>query len=72
MKIETKEVGFSPIELALTIESIEELSSLWHRFNVQGNEIEANSTGGLNINEYFDHNDIWSVLNDLVIKNGLK
>lgn len=72
MKIETKEVGFSPIELTLTIESIEELSSLWHRFNVQGNQIEADSTSGLNINEYFDHEDVWRVLNEFAIKNGLK
>ena len=72
MKIETKEVGFSPIELTLTIESNEELSSLWHRFNPKGRILKELNLSGLRVNEYFDHNDIWSVLNKFAIKNGLK
>lgn len=38
-EIKTKEKGFEPIELNITIESMEELKELCTRLNVKGSEL---------------------------------
>ena len=45
MKVEVKEVEkkFEPIELVITIESEEELCSLWHRLFLSSNVVNNNS-----------------------------
>jgi len=42
MQVESTQeyIGFRPIKLTLTIESVEELCALWHRFNVSPGGIE--------------------------------
>jgi len=45
MKVEVKQVEkkFEPIELVITIESEEELCSLWHRLNLSPSVVNSNS-----------------------------
>jgi hypothetical protein len=38
--INVKEAKFEPIEIKLTIESLDELNSLWHRTNLHENEVK--------------------------------
>jgi hypothetical protein len=76
MKIEVKpkQPEFEPIELTLTIESSDELESLWHRFSVGNSVIRANAS---NIKQWkekiiFEHTEIFEKLNELAIERGMR
>lgn len=71
MKVELKEKGFQPIKLKITIESEEELCSLWHRMNVNSKNIDIHSQDTL---KYKSCTGIflYEKLNYLVKKHNLK
>ncbi len=62
-EIKTKEKGFEPIELNITIESMEELKELCTRLNVRSSDInKLDESYGIIGDET---TDLWIVLNSL-------
>lgn len=74
MKVEVneKEKGFQPIKLKITIESEQELCSLWHRMNVSVSNVNDYSGDILKYKSTDKDVCLFNKLNQLVKTNNLK
>ena len=72
VEVKTEEKKFEPIELTITIESEEELCSLWHRMNALNSEINP-----IRAKDVLKHkcenelNDLFKVLDKLAKQRNL-
>lgn len=73
INVETKETIFEPIELTITIESKEELETLWHRFNIskKGVERETDPIGDVDRIVLVDTYDVFCKLDALLSERGV-
>ena len=64
---------FSPINITITIDSVSELETLWHRFNVSKDAIrEASSSPFGNSITLVDDWDIFDLLDSIAVDGGYK
>tara|TARA_R110000744_G_scaffold148351_2_gene261425 strand:- start:26380 stop:26604 length:225 start_codon:yes stop_codon:yes gene_type:complete len=70
IKINQEESEFKPIEITITLQSEEDLCSLWHRFNVSKKTVNKESEDSIKY-ECAENYKIWKVLDILVDKNNL-
>ena len=70
IKINQEESEFKPIEITITLQSEEDLCSLWHRFNVSKITVNKDSEHSIKY-ECAENYNIWKVLDILVDKNNL-
>ncbi len=70
MKVKVNEsTEFKPIKLEITIETEEELCSLWHRVQIHSTAVPVKC---LLKHDVMQDYELWDKLDDLVIKHNLK
>ena len=66
MKVEYQAKEFKPIKLTITIETEEELCSLWHRLNASGDGVLKHSSDNYLKHGVSSDYELWSKLEVLV------
>ena len=73
MKCKTLKEGFHPITVSITIESKDELKYLWCLANTPASEVRNCSSYNKTMSNYkYDTLDLFHMIDDIAIKNGLK
>ena len=73
VKVRTIEEIFQPIELVITIENEQDLINLWHRFYLNQDDVNKNTSNQLKGAMCHGNNaTIWNKLDDLVIERNLR
>lgn len=71
-EVKKKEVAFEPIELVITIWSLNDLKTLYNIFNVSGQMVsdrsKQNGNYKIDVKEVVDFYDVWDEINE-TLKN---
>ena len=74
-EVKQKEVAFEPIELVITIESVEDVKTLYHIFDMSMKAISDKSKGSLvelDVYQVAPIDEVWSVIDELATGLNLK